>query len=115
MIKEVSKCDKLFETGFVLEIIRVSNYLKSMKEAIGKRIEECMAKEIRENYPPFKDPFFSGVIEPLQKGEYYDIFRNESIEEFAEKKLLREGKRRRSGAWRKECLRILSNFEIISE
>jgi len=118
MIREMARSDKVFETGFILEIIRRSKYIKSMREIIGKKLDKCMDKEIRENYPPFKDKFFTGVIEPLLGVKiHYSICEAESdsLEDVLESKLVREMGRPRNRSWRNECLLILSNFEIISE
>jgi len=72
IIGEIAKSDKVFDTGFILEIIENSKYIDSMRNIFGERLNECVEEELRKNYPPYSDPFFVKRIEPSLVEEAYD-------------------------------------------
>lgn len=118
MIREVAKSAKVFETGFILEIIRVSRYIKLMREIAGEELDECMDKEIRENYKPFTDRFFTEIIEPSLNGKTYLEARACMIEpninrKIDLRKILREGDHVRRLSWRDQCFSIVVDFGLI--
>jgi predicted transcriptional regulator len=64
IIREIVKTNKVYDAGFVLGIMRKSKYLEFMQERFKSDLRKNMMDELRNSYPPFKDPFFINVIEP---------------------------------------------------
>jgi len=64
LIREISGADKPYDSGFLLEIIDNSKYLKMMKELFGENLSEIINEELSKGDSPFADPFFAQIIEP---------------------------------------------------
>ncbi|MFZ3147774.1 MAG: hypothetical protein WA137_01890 [Methanothrix sp.] len=71
IMREIATSKKVFDTGFILEIIENSKYIEAMRKIFGEELNECVEEELRKNYPPYSDPFFVRRIEPsLVEGTY---------------------------------------------
>jgi hypothetical protein len=75
IITEIAKSNRLFDTGFILEIIENSKYIRTMKETFGEEINKNLKLVIRENYIPYSDPFFVNIIEPELNEELWKCCR----------------------------------------
>jgi hypothetical protein len=64
MIRELVKTSKGYDAGFILGIIKGSKYLESMQKQFKEALKENIMDELRNSYPPYKDPFFLKVIQP---------------------------------------------------
>jgi len=64
MIREIVKTNKGYDAGFLLGIIRESKYIEFMEEKFKDDLKKIIMEELRNSYPPLKDPFFVKVIEP---------------------------------------------------
>ena len=71
LINEISDACRLYDAGFVLEVIKKSKYIKFMKEVFKEDIDRNMDNELRRRYSPFLDPFFVNVIEPELEEELF--------------------------------------------
>jgi predicted transcriptional regulator len=64
MIKEVAEADRPYDTGFILEIIDNSKYLKIMKDQYKEDINIIVNEILTKSDSPYSDPFFTSVIGP---------------------------------------------------
>lgn len=64
MIAQLAKTNRLFDSYFILELVENSKYIKSMKEEFGDEVRESVVSELRENYSPYKDPFYKTIVQP---------------------------------------------------
>jgi predicted transcriptional regulator len=64
LIREIAESDRPYDTGFLLEIIDNSKYLKIMKEQFKEDLNKIINKELKNSDSPYSDPLFINVIEP---------------------------------------------------
>jgi len=102
MIREIAKSNKVFDTGFILEIIENSIYIDSMKKIFGEELKQSVISEIRENYPPYSDPFFVEKIKPSLVEETYFCRKNETANVLSQIQEL---------AFHMECLEIVNRIK----
>jgi len=81
MIKEVAKTSRPYDTGFLLEIIDNSKYLKIMKEQFKEDINTIINEELSKSNSPFSDPFFLDVIAPELVEELFCNLERASVSE----------------------------------
>jgi predicted transcriptional regulator len=74
LIKEVAETDRPYDTGFILEIIDDSKYLKFMKEIYKENIISVLNDELSKSDTPYSDPFFINIIEPQLEEELFCNF-----------------------------------------
>ena len=64
IIREIAESDKPYDTGFLLEIIDNSKYLKTMREQFKEDLYTIIKEELSKSKSPYSDPFFTKVIKP---------------------------------------------------
>jgi hypothetical protein len=64
LIKEIAETKKPYNSGFLLEIIDGSKYLRMMKEHFKEDLVKIINGELRKTDSPYSDPFFANVVEP---------------------------------------------------
>jgi hypothetical protein len=64
LIREIAMSDKPYDTGFLLEIIDNSKYLKMMEAQFQEDLNKIVNEELSKSYSPYSDPFFEKVIKP---------------------------------------------------
>lgn len=64
MIREIAESDRPYDTGFLLEIIDNSKYLKIMREQFKEDLHIIIKEELSKCKSPYSDPFFTNVIKP---------------------------------------------------
>jgi hypothetical protein len=64
IITEVAKRKNIYDTGFILEIIKRSRYIDAMKERFREDVKKTIVEELRRSYPPYADSFIMDVIKP---------------------------------------------------
>jgi predicted transcriptional regulator len=64
LIREIAASSKPYDTGFLLETIDNSKYLKNMKEQFKDDLNKIINEELSKSDSPYSDPFFAKVIEP---------------------------------------------------
>lgn len=91
LIREISATSRPYDTGFLLEIIDNSKYLKTMKEQFKEEINTIINDELSKGDSPFSDPFFVEIIKPELEEELFCDLERDSVEEIQawHKKLLR--------------------------
>jgi predicted transcriptional regulator len=67
MIKEIAQTHKILDTGFILETVIGSKYIKSMKKTVEKDLPKIIADELRNSYPPYAEPRFIGLQRLFKK------------------------------------------------
>jgi len=90
MIKELIKSDRILDTGFVLEIIKKSKYIKSMRRKFGKDLTKIIADEVRESYPPYANSRFKVIQQLIDRNWLPAPFLEDDLEESMEKHLERD-------------------------
>jgi hypothetical protein len=68
MIREIIESNLILDTGFVLEVIKKSAYIKEMAKKFGSDFAPNIAGEIRANYSPYIDQGFSDILNILKNG-----------------------------------------------
>jgi len=68
MIREIIESNRILDTGFLLEIVRESTYIKAMGKKFGSDFAPNIAGEIRANYSPYIDRGFSDILNILRNG-----------------------------------------------
>jgi hypothetical protein len=63
LIREIAETRRPYDTGYLLEIIDNSKYLKVLMEKSGKEINTIIKEELSTK-TPYSDEFFTKVIEP---------------------------------------------------
>jgi predicted transcriptional regulator len=71
LITELAETDRPYDTGFILEIIDNSKYLKIMKEQHKETINRIINDELSKSNSPFSDPFFVNIIMPELEDELF--------------------------------------------
>lgn len=80
LIREIAATRRPYDTGFLLEIIDNSKYLKVMKEQFTEEIKTIINDELSKN-DPFSDPFFDKLIKPeLQEELFCNLERKMEID-----------------------------------
>ena len=64
IIREIAESDKPYDTGFLLEIIDNSKYLKTMREQFKEDLYAVIKEELSKSKSLYSDPFFTKVIKP---------------------------------------------------
>ena len=64
IIKEIAESKKIYDTGFILQIVRESKYIDSMREKFGGEVSKSIGDELSKSYPPYTDSFIRNVIHP---------------------------------------------------
>ena len=64
IISEIAGTRRPYDTGFLLEIIDNSKYLRKMKEHFGEEMNTIIDEELSKRVSPYSDPFFTKLIEP---------------------------------------------------
>jgi predicted transcriptional regulator len=64
LIREIAETRRPYDTGFLLEIIDNSKYLRSMKWQFKEDLNVIINEELSKSDSPYSDPFFTKVIEP---------------------------------------------------
>lgn len=70
IINEIAESKKIFDTGFILGILKQSKYLEVMREKFEEDVNRAIAEELKRSYPPYADSFILNVLKPPLK----DIF-----------------------------------------
>lgn len=91
LIREISETSRPYDTGFLLEIIDNSKYLKSMKEQFKEEINTIINNELNDEDSPYSDPFFVKIIKPELEEELFCNLEPDSVAEIQ--------------AWREKCSR----------
>jgi predicted transcriptional regulator len=102
LIREIAKSNKVFDTGFILEIIENSKYIDSMKKIFGEELKQSVISEIRENYPTYADPFIVEKIEPSLVEETYFYSKIETVNILSQIEEL---------AFQEDCLEIVNRIK----
>lgn len=63
ILESIINSKKLYDAGFLFRILVASKYFKSMQKQYSD-LKMIMMDVLRNNYPPFSDPFFINIIEP---------------------------------------------------
>jgi predicted transcriptional regulator len=71
LIKDVAETDRPYDTGFLLEIIDDSTYLKVLKEKYNENISKIINDVLSKSDSPYSDPFFVKIIEPELEEELF--------------------------------------------
>ena len=90
MIKELIQSGRILDTGFVLEIIKKSRYIKSMRRKFGQDLTKTIADEVRESYPPYANSRFKVIRQLVDRNKLHAPFLEEDFEESMEKHLERD-------------------------
>jgi len=65
IIREMAEGKKIYDTGFILGLFRISKYKMAMIEKFKEEdVNESTLDELRKSYPPYSDPFITNVINP---------------------------------------------------
>ena len=64
LIREIAETDRPYDTGYLLEIIDDSKYLKTMKEQFKENLNAIIKEELSKSDSPYSDPFFTNIIGP---------------------------------------------------
>jgi MarR family. len=84
MIKELIQSGRILDTGFVLEIIKKSRYIKTMRRTFGKDLTKTIADEVRESYPPYANSRFKVIRQLVDRNKLNAPFLEEDFEESIE-------------------------------
>lgn len=90
MIKELIQSGRILDTGFVLETIKKSRYIKTMRRKFGKDLTKTIADEVRESYPPYANSRFKIIQKLVDRNKLHAPFLEEDFEESMEKHLERD-------------------------
>ena len=77
VIREIAGSKLIYDTGFILELFRVSKYKEAMVEKFKEDVNKSTLEELRKSYPPYSDPFIQEVIMPPSM---HIVFSKESTE-----------------------------------
>jgi hypothetical protein len=91
LIREISETSRPYDSGYLLEIIDNSKYLKSMKEIFKEEINTIINNELSNKGSPYSDPFFVKIIKPELVEELFCNLEPDSIAEIQ--------------SWREKCSR----------
>jgi predicted transcriptional regulator len=81
LIREIAESDRPYDTGFLLEIIDNSKYLKTMREQFKEDLNKIINEELRKSDSPYSDPLFTKVIEPELMEELFCNLERASVSE----------------------------------
>ena len=59
LAREIALSEEILDAGFVLSILRDSEYFKVMKAKFGENLAETIVSELKNSYPPILDERFS--------------------------------------------------------
>ena len=71
LIREIAASRRPYDTGFLLEIIDNSKYLKSMKEKYNEELRDIINDELKKSNTPLADVFFVDKIMPELEEELF--------------------------------------------
>jgi DNA-binding MarR family transcriptional regulator len=91
LIREIAETSRPYDTGYLLEIIDNSKYLKIMKEQFKEEINTIINNELSDEDSPYSDPFFVKRIKPELEEELFCSLEPDSVAEIQ--------------SWREKCSR----------